>query len=267
MSVDGQTNEGRHSSDDGPKQKVSDRIQAQLEGFILRGGFAPGDRLPPERALAEQLTASRPSVREALQRLEARGVLELRRGGGAYVRDAAAAVLTDPLFSLMASNPETEWDFLEFRVMVEGQAAYLAALRATPPDLELLDRRLNAVEAAVAAQADSAIQAQVDASFHLGVAECAHNAVLLYVMRALVGVLREDVFRNRRKLYAHQGSQEVMRHQHREIFEAVKAGDPYRAQQAAKDHLDYVRDALRNRENEERRRALAELRLARDEEA
>ena len=251
--------------DEGSRRKVSDRIQSALEGFILRGGFAPGDRLPPERSLAERLNASRPSVREALQRLEARGIVDLRRGGGAYVRDAAAAVLTDPLFSLLAANPETEWDFLEFRAMVEGHAAYLAALRATEPDRELLARRLAAVEAAVQSEADAASQAKVDAAFHLGVAECAHNAVLLYVMRALVGVLREDVFRNRRKLYAHQGSQEVMRHQHREIFEAVQAGDPYRARRAAKDHLDYVRDALRNRENEERRRAVAQLRLDRDE--
>ena len=264
MTDAGQTKKPELRSDDGPRQKVSDRIQAELEGFILHGGFAPGERLPPERALAERLQASRPSVREALQRLEARGVVELRRGGGAYVRDAAAAVLTDPLFGLMASNPETEADFLEFRAMVDGHAAFLAAMRATEPDRELLARRLAAVEAAVASEADSKIQAQVDASFHLGVAECAHNAVLLYVMRALVGVLREDVFRNRRKLYTNQGSQEVMRRQHREIFEAVQAGDPYRAQRAAKDHLDYVRDALRDQETEERRRELAALRLERE---
>ncbi len=265
MPADGQTKKPTAGPEEPPKRKVSDRIQASLEGFILRGGFAPGERLPPERALAERLNASRPSVREALQRLEARGVVELRRGGGAYVRDAAAAVLTDPLFSLMASNPETEGDFLEFRAIIEGQAAYLAALRATEPDRQLLERRLEAVENAVENQAELAIQAQVDAAFHLGVAECAHNAVLLYVMRALVGVLREDVFRNRRKLYANQGSQAVMRRQHRDIFEAVRAGDPYRAQQAAKDHLDYVRDALRNRDNEERRREVAALRLERDE--
>ena len=262
MPPGGQTKEGEANG--APKRKVSDRIQAALEGFILRGGFEPGARLPPERALAERLNASRPSVREALQRLEARGFVDLRRGG-AYVRDAAAAVLTDPLFSLMAANPETEWDFLEFRTMVEGQAAYLAALRATEPDRRLLEKRLAAVEAAVHDEADSAVQAQVDAAFHLEVAECSHNAVLLYVMRALVGVLREDVFRNRRKLYANQGSQEVMRRQHREIYEAVEAGDPYRAQRAARDHLDYVRDALRNRENEVRRLELASLRLEREE--
>ncbi|MEL7371127.1 MAG: FCD domain-containing protein [Myxococcota bacterium] len=247
-----------------PKRKVSERIQSEIEGFILRGGFAPGERLPPERTLAERLNASRPSVREALSRLQAKGIVELRPGGGAYVRDAAASVLTDPLFSLMASNPETEWDFLEFRSMVEGQAAYLAALRATEPDHQLLERRLADVETAVKECAESSVQAQVDAAFHLGVAECAHNAVLLYVMRALVGVLREDVFRNRRKLYEHQGSQEVMRRQHRAIFEAVVAGDPFRAQQKARDHLEYVMEALRNRENEARRRELAALRLERD---
>ena len=67
--------------------RVSDSIVAQIEGMILEGLLKPGEKLPPERELAERLDVSRPSLREAIVVLESRGLLQSRRGGGTFVRD------------------------------------------------------------------------------------------------------------------------------------------------------------------------------------
>lgn len=244
-------------------QKVSERIAKELEGLILRGGFAPGDRLPPERALAEQMSASRPSVREAIHKLEARGLLKSRRGGGTFVRDAAATSITDPLLSLLREHPDTEGDFLEFRALVEQQAAYWAAVRATEPDLELLEGRLLELERVSEKSSDRAEHSEADANFHLAIAECAHNSVLLYVTRAMLGALREDVYHNREKLSEHHGFEGTLRRQHRAIFNAILAGDPHWAKEAAKAHTEYLHETLLNFDHRSERKAVAQVRLHR----
>ncbi len=250
------------TSDVGPgRRKVADRVSQELEGLILRGGFAPGDRLPAERLLAEQMAVSRPTVREALHRLEARGLVRSRQGGGTFVRDAAADAITDPLLSLLREHPDTERDFLEFRAVVEQQVAYWAALRATPPDLALIEHRLLVLERASEESEDLAVHAKADAAFHLAIAEAAHNSVLLYVVRALLGALRDDVYYNRKKLAAHRGSKEALRRQHRSIFEHVKAGDTERARDSARTHIEYLQETIQSYEHNAERQAVAELRL------
>ena len=67
--------------------KLSDRIVEQLEHMLLEGTFAPGQKLPTERELAEQFDVSRPSLREALQKMEAKGLVSRKQGGGTYVCD------------------------------------------------------------------------------------------------------------------------------------------------------------------------------------
>src|SRR5574344_392801 len=114
--------------------KLADAIVAELEQMIADGSLQPGQKLLPERELAVQFQVSRPSLREAIQRLEARGLLYRRQGGGTYVQQALRSGLTDPLFDLLQNNPESRFDLLEFRHVLEGVAAYYAALRGTESD-------------------------------------------------------------------------------------------------------------------------------------
>ncbi|MEI2770636.1 MAG: GntR family transcriptional regulator, partial [Candidatus Competibacter sp.] len=86
--------------------KVSDAIVSQIEQLILEGVLKPGERLPPERELAQELSVSRPSLREAITTLKSRGLLQSRRGGGNFVVDVVAPVLTDPLIELLKKHPK-----------------------------------------------------------------------------------------------------------------------------------------------------------------
>ena len=78
------------------QRRLSDNIVEQLETMILEGTLQPGQRLPAERALAEQFGVSRPSLREAVQKLVAKGLLISRQGGGNYVSDSLGSSFSDP---------------------------------------------------------------------------------------------------------------------------------------------------------------------------
>ncbi len=132
-------------------------------------------------------------------------------------------------------------DFLEFRSTVDGVCAHYAALRATGTDRERLTSCFEAMEKAHETEG-SAEEADIDADFHLAIAKAAHNEVLSHVMRSLFNLLRKDVFFNRMRLYSHHGSRDLLLSQHREIYEAIIAGDPERARSAAKNHLVYVKE-------------------------
>lgn len=115
--------------------KVSDSIVTQLEEFILLGILKPGDRLPAERVLAKQFDVSRSSLRDALVKLEARGLIQTHRGGGNFVCDLVGPTLTDPLVHLLKDHPEAMLDLLEVRQALEEIAVQHAAERATELDL------------------------------------------------------------------------------------------------------------------------------------
>ena len=84
---------------------VTDAIVEQIEGLILNGVLKPGERLPAERELAQRLQVSRPSLREAILKLEGKGLLVGRRGGGSFVADVVAPTITEPLVHLLKNHP------------------------------------------------------------------------------------------------------------------------------------------------------------------
>ena len=134
-------------------------------------------------------------------------------------------------------------DFLEFRSTVDGVCAHYAALRATDTDRERLTSCFEAMEKAHETEG-SAEEADIDADFHLAIAKAAHNQVLSHIMHSLFKLLRKDVFFNRMRLYSHHGSRDLLLNQHREIYEAVIAGDPEKARSSAENHLDYVKETV-----------------------
>lgn len=93
--------------------KLSDVIEQQLEFLILEGTLRPGEKLPPERELAKQFDVSRPSLREAIQRLEAKGLLLRRQGGGTFVQSSLWQSFSDPLVELLSDHPESQYDLLK----------------------------------------------------------------------------------------------------------------------------------------------------------
>lgn len=243
--------------------KAAEAVALYLENMILEGVLRPGEKLLAERELAEKLDVSRPTLREALQKLESLNLLVTSRDG-TVVTNLVGASLTDPLARLLENNPDTTFDYLEFRKTVEGQAAYYAALRATDVDRAVLQDLYDRMEE-LHAKEDSAEEADADTDLHLAIYEAAHNVVLLHIMRGLANMLRTDVFYNRAKLYARKGVRDLLLSQHRAIYAAVVAGDPEAARAAAEKHITFTYEAIREIRNSEARLEASLRRVGRGE--
>lgn len=242
--------------------RVSDRVAAQLRSLVHAQQLQPGDRLPAERTLAVQLGVSRTALREAIAQLSSQGLLTARVGGGTFVSEPTAqarAAIDAPLLPYLPvfqGDPAYRFDVLEIRHALEGATAWHAALRATDADHARIRAAFDTLMAAHG-QDDPAGEARADAGFHLAIAEAAHNLVLLQVMRGLFELLQTNISQSRAMLFASPRTSEPLSAQHREMMEAVLAGDPERARAAAHAHLEFVHAALRTLDDNDARRARA----------
>lgn len=250
------------SADNGAMKpnRLSDRVAEQLRSLITERQLQPGDRLPAERALALELGVSRTALREAIAQLASQGLLRARVGGGTYVQAAThVQALAEPLapyLPLFQGDPEYRFDVLEIRHALEGATAWHAALRATDDDRARIRAAFETMMAAHGHD-DPAAEARADAAFHLAIAEASHNLVLLQVMRGLFELLQSNISQNREKLYTSPRTFAPLSVQHREMMDAVLAGDAERARAAAQDHLEFVHSSLRGIDEDEARRARA----------
>lgn len=241
--------------------KVADAIVSQIEQLILEGVLKPGERLPSERDLAQELSVSRPSLREAITTLKSRGLLQSRRGGGNFVVDVIAPALTDPLIELLRNHPKAMFDVLELRHALEEVAAYFAALRATDADREILRCRFAALEEIQRGEHEPQHDAVADANFHLAIADASHNVALIHVMRGLFNLLLSNICRSLERLYTREGSYIIVHSQHQAILKAVLERDPDAARQAAHVHLTFVETTLREIDEEATRQERSRRRL------
>ena len=247
-------------------QRLADTIAGQLETMILEGVLKPGEKLPAERELAQQLSVSRPSLREALQKLDNAGLLESRQGGGTFVRNAIASTLTEPLVEVLARHPQAALDFIALRSTLEGMSAADAARRATAEDRAMLTARFEAmVTAHEAGGATRKAEDEADADFHIAIAEASHNIILLHVMRGLLDMIRKDIVFNRAQVYAEPEARETLLGQHRAIYDAIIAREPEAARQAAEAHMGHVGRVLRSFQEDQARAEIARRRLSRYE--
>lgn len=235
--------------------RVSDTIVDQLEAMILEGTLQAGQRLPTERALAERFEVSRPSVRDALQKLGARGLVRRQQGGGTYVADGVGASFTDPLLELLSQDPNSANSVIEFRHALEGLAARLAAERGTAEDRELIQRKFDELQR-LQTEGSLEEEAAADAEFHLAIAEAAHNPVLLHVMRTMFLLLRDNIVGNLGSMERGSEPRQRIREQHENMLKhIVLSPDPEQARASAREHLETVGDMVRdNIAAEERQR-------------
>jgi GntR family transcriptional repressor for pyruvate dehydrogenase complex len=245
------------------QRRLSDDIVEQLERMILEGTLRPGGRLPAERTLAEQFGVSRPSLREAIQKLTAKGLLISRQGGGNYVVENLGSTFSDPLLHLLESSSEAQRDLLEFRHTLEASCAYYAAIRATDVDRARLRESFDALQDCYA-RADEVSRAEegtADANFHLAIAEASHNAVLLHTIRGLFDLLRRNVVTNIGGMYKQRSeTRDMLINQHRELYLAIIEGRADDAREVSSRHLLYVQEVLEEVRQQVQRTARAERR-------
>lgn len=238
---------------------LAEAIIAEFEELLLAGVLRPGEKLPPERELAERLQVSRGTLREAMDALAERGLIEKKQGSGAVISELLASSLADPLAALIASQRAALDDYVAFRRLIEGDAAAQAAEHATQADRAEIARLVKALKAAQQA-GDRAQAARLDFDFHMAIIEAAGNVVTIQVMRALGRALRRGMTTTREAIYDAQGVSDALLAQHAAIAEAILGHAPKAARAASDRHLDFVLTALRAADQAARRREIAERR-------
>lgn len=166
---------------------------------------------------------------------------------------------SDPLAHLLQAHPETAYDYLEFRRLMAGNAAALAAERASEADLARLAACVQAMEQAHALD-DPAQEAQADSEFHLAIYEAAHNQVMTHVMGRIFDMLKGGVFYDRGDLYRRRGARDGFLRQHLAIWNAIAAGNPEAARVLAEAHISSTEEALREAQHSDLRRDVARRR-------
>lgn len=222
--------------------KLSDIIMSQMEGLIVDGTWAAGERLPSERELAKQFDVSRPSLREAIQKLEVKGLVSRRQGGGTFVSGGLHQQVTDPLYELLATHPESQFDLLEFRHALEGVSAFYAALRGNDADHQRIQQAFS--EASETVDEDTQVQAAALMKFYVAVTEASHNVVLLHLVRGMQELLMENMRQNLEVLNSRSETRAQLQKHRASIVEAILAGQPVQARDACHQHLAYIEGTL-----------------------
>jgi len=205
------------------------QVADQLRALIDSGEYRVGSRLPTERDLAEQLKVSRPTVREALIALEVEGRVRIRVGSGIYVNEPA---LAPPLPA--AAEIEGPFELLRAREFIEGAIAEQAARVATPEDIARIDASLEAMANVQHPGEASMIH---DRAFHVAVAGCLDNAVLVRVVGELFDQRLNPYFAKLAHYFENPASWNAALAEHRAIRDAIAAHDPDAARVTMREHL------------------------------
>ena len=210
-------------------------LAEKITRLIASGEFNPGDRLPAERELATMFQVSRPTVREAIIALEIEGLVEVRLGSGVYV---------------ISRTPSREgierdigaFELTEARILIEGEAAALAAANITDDEIAELERMLAEMEAANQTGAGSG--EIVDKRFHEYLAGCTRNGAMQSAVEHLWMVRNRSPQCVRTFQKSRTKGHKPVIDEHRRIVEALRQRDPAAARTAMRDHLGRVLEYL-----------------------
>lgn len=191
----------------------------------------PGDKLPSERELSEQLGAGRSSVREALRALELLGLIETRRGEGTFLKHYRHNRLIDILGFFILRDYKTKKDLIEMRQVLELDAVRMACRRATAKHFEEMERILAAAEERIE---QGEIPTEEDYQFHRVICRSSRNSILHRIWAPLVEY--SDSVRS--ESLSREGRARSAVNEHRQIMEAIRAGDEEQAVERMRKHLE-----------------------------
>lgn len=212
------------------RQRLYEQVIEQLRAYAIDAGLKSGDKLPPERELADRLGVSRVSIKQAIVALEVQGLLEVRHGGGTYLRRDSLDV--EPI-DVLVDRKRRLPDVLEAREALETKLAELAASRRTDEDLAEIDSALTQMRAEIET---GEFGIDGDRRFHAAVTGAAHSALMAQFMRSMA----EQIAESRQESLQQPGRPVSSMGQHQRIADAIRAGDGTAAAAAMRRHVRSV---------------------------
>ncbi len=224
------------------------RVAGELVARIADGSWRAGERIPGEHALARRFGVSRPTVREAIGMLSARGLLHVRPRSGTYVAGEISSGEMKALTDLISVDPGRIWELLEIRRIVDTAAAELAAARRSEEDLQ----RLQELARSPGLRSPRELIEQPEGGRAYGrffalLARATGNGLFEHLVCSVAASLRRALPYSRLLLAEVEGAASTIRTQLLDILDAVERGDSEDARSRTAEHLDTLEAYLRRR--------------------
>jgi GntR family transcriptional regulator, transcriptional repressor for pyruvate dehydrogenase complex len=216
-------------------------VTGALSDFITRSGLEPGDRLPTEREIMEALGVGRSTVREVIRQFQARGMVESRQGSGTFLVRAMSRetihlpLMIDPGTSVVRDQLLLA---LEVRRGLEVEASAVAARKATPEDIAIIESALDVMERSHLAAGTAG---EEDRGFHLAIYDATHNPFF----RQLLEQMQEGFDRFFNKPFDRPDFAQRSFPFHRELFDAIRNKDEALARSKTMEILDVVEEDIK----------------------
>ncbi|MEI8634572.1 FCD domain-containing protein [Vibrio sp. PP-XX7] len=227
-----------------PKRRYQE-VGIALQARIRSGEFVVGDRLPPEREIAEAMQVSRSVVRESIIMLELQGWVEVRQGSGIYVSrlaESADIPVENGVFTTSATSDIGPFELLQARQVIESQIASFAAMNVTKNDISKLREALNTERKQLETGHGDY---DGDEMFHLTIAEASQNSVLSDMVKGLWKRRDESLmWRQLHSRIINVNYRVAWFHDHEQILHALQRKDPDATRNAMWQHLENVKQTL-----------------------
>ncbi len=216
-----------------PIQKVNvvEEIFEQLESMLIEGTWKPGDKIPSENELSETFGVSRMTVRQALQKMKALGLIETRSGSGSYVRQVNPDDSLQDLVPLMVLGDTSQQQVFQFREIIDAESIRIATPIATTEDLSRLEELLGKMKQS-ADNGDGEKFSEYDLKFHMGIVEITGNPLIIRTNQILQAVLAESMNSVIEKMRFAPGLD-----YHEKILNAMKDKDAHLAEKLMREHI------------------------------
>lgn len=212
------------------KSNVSEQVYEQLKRQLLNGEWKQGDKIPSENELAEAFNVSRVTVRHAIQKLTALGLIETRVGEGSFVKEVKPGVYMNAIIPLAYLGENSTLEVLEFRYVIESESVGLAAERATQEDIAELKEILKDMEDV---KEDTKLFAEADLRFHFKIAQITRNSLIIETYNILNDILETAMTDIVKRLGFKLGI-----YYHTKLVEAIEHQDSEQAKKIMKEHVN-----------------------------
>lgn len=218
------------------RANITEQVFEQMKKQIVTGKWVAGDKLPSENELSETFGVSRVTVRQALQKLTALGLVETRTGEGSFISSSPGGMLNSML-PLAYLGEHSILQVLEFRKVIETETAGLAAQKATESDIENLSDILQQMKQY---KDDKTRFAKLDLDFHFAIAKMTQNDLIISIHTILKDVLSSSM----KGIVGHLGHEVGIRY-HEKLIKSISLNDYERTKGIMGEHLDETASRMR----------------------
>ncbi len=229
----------------GKSEHRSDDVLRHIVGLIFEGQIGPGSRLPSERELSESLGVSRTTLRDAMNRLRARGYIESRSKSGNYVCTAIPQSLSTPIEDVVEANVVGFGDIIEIREILEVWAVARAAENSTAPAIAKLQKCIVAMKASGTLKTEELFTkfGQADLQFHQTIAEMTGNPIYIHLIHFIGHLITRSIKLSRDLITEGFAARNLEVHQN--IYDSICNKNPDAAREAMVEHFAFVKKHIR----------------------